>query len=81
MKECFHSKKHECSTWERNTSLYVPISLKAIVNLVMTGPTKKRFRSVYEKRERQFGGIEPTRERSMHISQNKERIKKSECIY
>ena len=31
-------KKLSVFTWERRTSLYVPISLNAIVNLVMTGP-------------------------------------------
>jgi hypothetical protein len=36
-----HILNKTCTTWERRTSLYVPISLKAIVNLFMTGPGKE----------------------------------------
>jgi hypothetical protein len=36
-----HILNKKRTTWERRTSLYVPISRKAIVNLVITGPIKE----------------------------------------
>jgi hypothetical protein len=36
-----HILNKKCTTWERRTSLYVPISHKAIVNLVITGFVKE----------------------------------------
>ena len=43
-------KKLQKFTWDRRTSLYVPISLNAMVNLVITGPKggEKRLNYSYD---------------------------------